>query len=159
MEKRKHRFNIIDAAVIVLLVGAAVLLTLHFVNRRENADKNIPLTFVMQTDMIPEELADNVEVGDPVFDGDSGIRIGVVTECDSRAAQHVGKSKSGASVISDVAGYRQLYVTCEASGNGAEDKFTVDGVMISSGRRYRLMMPSLYCEAECITVDRAPDEN
>lgn len=151
MEKRKHKFNIIDAVVIALVAAAAALLIYRAVSRG-GAEREAKLTFVMQTDMIPEELSDNVAVGDALYDGESGRKIGEVVSCDVRPAQHTGKSKNGTPVISEVASYRQLYVTCETLTTDGGDEYTADGVVISSGKRYKLMFSGLYCEGECITV-------
>jgi len=61
--------------------------------------------------------------------------------------------------VSEVAGYRSLYITCEATCPAGGDAYEVEGVTISSGRRYTLMFRSLYCKAECLTVDGAVAEN
>lgn len=157
MEKRKHKFNIVDVIVIVLLAAGVAALVYHFA-KGGAPDKTVSLTYVMQTDMVPEELSDNVAVGDAVYDGATGRKIGEVAACDSRPAQHTGTAANGSQVVSEVAGYRSLYVTCEATCPAGGDGFSVDGVAISSGCRYTLMFPSLYCEAECVSVGTTIEE-
>ena len=158
MEKRKHRFNFIDAVLIVLIIACAVLIFFKVRGERA-AEKNVTLSFVMQSEMISEDMAANVKAGDPVFDRETGVKIGEVSACDSRPAQYTGHSKSGAAVVSEVPGYRSLYITCEASGSDSGDEYKIGGVAISSGKTYSLMMPLLYCEAECIAVEPAAEEN
>ena len=88
----------------------------------------------------------------------TGRKIGEVTACDTRPAQHTGSDSNGTPVVSDVPGYKTLYVTCSAVSVYGEDGYTVEGVQISSGKRYVLMFPSLYCEGECISIS-AGSEN
>ncbi|MBQ7671401.1 MAG: DUF4330 family protein [Clostridia bacterium] len=152
MEKRKHKFNIIDAIVVLLIVAAVVFAVVKIVKNASDKTADVSLTFVMQTDMIPDELSDNVSVGDPIYDGATGRKIGEVTACDTRPAQHTGSDTNGTPVVSDVPGYKTLYVTCSAICESGDDGYTVEGVQISSGRRYVLMFPSLYCEGECISI-------
>lgn len=152
MEKRKHKFNVIDAIVILLIAAVLTIAVVKIVSNSSGKTNDVKLTFVMQTDMIQDELSDNVKVGDAVYDGDTGRKIGEVTACDMRPAQHTGSDSNGAPVVSDVPGYKTLYVTCFALSVSGDDGYTVEGVPISSGRRYVLMFPSLYCEAECISI-------
>ena len=158
MERRKHRFNIVD----VLFIAALAALAFFFVIRAASgiAPKEREVVFVMQTDMISDELVGKVAPGDAVFDNATGQKIGVVTACDTRPAKHTGTSQSGTTVVSEVPGYKTLYVTCTASCPPAEGgAFTSSGVVISSGRRYTLMFPNLYCGAEYISVDSASGDN
>ena len=161
MEKRKHGFNIIDVVVILLILAAVALTVRHFV-KDTGPDGTAKITFVVQTlessveDMIPEEserFTGGVKVGDAVFDADTGVRIGTVTDCDSRPAQFTAVAKSGVEVKTPVDGFRTLTVTCEAEGKTDGDSFTVGGVPISSGKIYTLTFPDLWCRAECIFAD------
>ena len=45
---------------------------------------------------------------------------GVVTTCDTRPAKHTGTSQNGTPVVSEVPGYKTLYVTCSANCPPAE---------------------------------------
>ena len=158
MEKRKHSFNIIDAVVILIVAAAAALVIWRVSDRGDDAGR-VALTYVMQTlqssvdDMIPEEMAANVQPGDGVYDKESGRRIGTVVACDSRPAQYT--SDGGA--VTEVAGYKTLYITCETSALDEGGRLTVDGVPVSTGKTYTLMFPNLYCRAECISVETARD--
>ena len=150
MEKRKHRFNIVDAVVVLLVAAVLVFAVVKAVGKEKEVRRGV--TFVMQTSMLPDELSDNVSSGDPVYDADSGRKIGTVAACEARPAQHVGSSAAGTRTVSEVIGYKTLYVTCEAEVSLADGEYRSDGVALSSGKSYVLMFPSLYCEAECISV-------
>ena len=158
MEKRKHSFNIIDAVVILIVAAAVSLLIWRAANGRKGGD-TVALTYVMQTlqgsvdDMISEEMASNVQPGDGVYDSESGRRIGTVAACDSRPAQYT----SAGGVVTEVAGYKTLYITCEATSVDEGGRLTVDGVPVSTGKTYTLMFPNLFCRAECISVETARD--
>ncbi len=161
MEKRKHRFNIIDVVAILLVAAAVAFAVWHF-TRGGGAKGNVRVTFVMQTledrieDMIPEEserFSGGVAVGDAVFDADTGAVIGTVTDCDSRQAQFTAVAANGVEVKTPVDGYRTLTVTCEADGVAGDGSFKVGGVVITAGKVYTLMFPNLWCRAECILAE------
>ena len=155
MEKKKHRFNIVDLVIIIVLAAAAVLLVRSFVfdGDGDAEGKKINLQYVIETDMISEDLADNVKVGDPVYDYESGKLIGTVTACDVRNTTHVGMSDSGVQVVSDIVGYRSLYVTVETPAVGSPSGYFVGNLAVSVGRDYALMMPELYCTGSCISAE------
>ena len=164
MEQKKHRFNIIDA-VVILLIAAAVAGTVWYFTKGGAGERSAKITFVMQTsessvdEMIPEEserFSGGVKVGDAVFDADTGARIGTVTDCDSRPAQFTAVSSEGVEVKTPVDGYRTLTVTCEADAVEKDGSFRVNGVVISSEKVYTLMFPDLYCKAQCIFAEEAP---
>ena len=155
MEKRKHSFNIVDLAVLLIVAALIVLAVFRFSGREE--ETKLALTYVVRTlqgsvdDMIPEELAANVAAGDAVYDSASGRRVGTVVTCDSRPAQYTSSNGT----VTEVAGYKTLYITCEAEALDEGGKLTVDGVRISEGETYALMFPNLFCSAECISVESA----
>ncbi len=158
MEKRKHRFNVVDVIVILLIAAAAVLLILG--TRPKGETGRISLTYVMQTlqgsvdDMIPEEMASNVSAGDDVFDGETGRKIGKVASCDSRPAQYTSATTGN---VSEVAGFKTLYITCEAQATEEGGSYSVGGVAVSTGKVYTLKFANFYCKAECISVDGAEE--
>lgn len=157
MEMRKHRFNIIDVLFIIAAVAVVAFIIFHAAKSSPPGEENV--VFVMQTDMISDDLVGKVAPGDAVYDGDSGRRIGTVDACDTRPAKHTGTSQNGSVVVSEVPGYKTLYVTvtalCPPPEGGAVRS---SGVAISAGRRYTLMFPDLYCGAECISVDTSSGE-
>lgn len=151
MEKRKHKFNIFD--VIVILLAAAAAFGIWKIATGGGEVREVTLSFVMQSAPVPEDVADNVAAGDGVYDKESGALIGRVVTCDSRQALYTGTSKSGASATSDYPGFRTLYITCTAEARADSGSFVSGGVTVSAGRKYTLMLPHLYCEAECISVE------
>ncbi|MBE6562702.1 MAG: DUF4330 domain-containing protein [Ruminococcaceae bacterium] len=155
MEKKKHRFNIVDLVIILVVLGAAALLLRSFVfNAGGDAEgKKINLQYVIETDMISEDLADNVKAGDAVYDYESGRMIGTVTACDIRNATHVGMSDGGVQVVSDIVGYRSLYITVESPATGGPTGYYIDKLSISVGKDYALMLPELYCTGSCISAE------
>ncbi len=155
MEKRKHKFNIIDVVVILVIAAAVFFIVRALISK--GGENTVGLTYVMQTkhgsvdDMIPEEMAANIQPGDAVFEKESGKRIGTVIACDTRPAQYTSSNGT----VTEVAGYKTLYITCEATALDEGGKLSVNGVAVSTGKTYTLMFPDLYCSAECISVEGA----
>ena len=151
MKERKHSFNIVDAAVILILVAVAAFAVIRYNGRRaEESAMKVTLSYVMRADMIPEDLAETVSVGDFVYEKESRKKIGRVTD--------VGPESS------DSAGYKILYITAEAPDAEGGDTYRIEGIAVRAGEKYSLSINgednrSLYCEAECISVDAAVGEN
>ncbi|MBR0303540.1 MAG: hypothetical protein IJQ80_06795, partial [Clostridia bacterium] len=92
----------------------------------------------------------NIAIGDAVYDKDSRVLIGHVTD--------VGRENS------DDPGYKTLYITAEASDAEGGDSYKVNGIAVRAGESYSLSFRgeenrSLYCRAECISVDSAAGGN
>ncbi len=155
LEKKNHRFNIIDLLIILVVVVAAVLLAKSFLldMKGDSQGEKVNLQYVIETDMLSEDLADNVSVGDSVYDYESGKVIGTVTACDVRNATHVGMSDAGVQVVSDIVGYRSLYITVESSALSSPSGYFIDSLSVSVGREYKLMLPDLYCVGSCISAE------
>ncbi len=157
-KKRKIRFNIID-----LILAAAILITAGFLVKTyiideagPAASKKAELRYVVRTDMLSEDLADNIKEGDTVYDLPTGSPIGTVASCDIRDATHSGTATDGTQVISPITGYRVLYITIDALADGQGGEFTVENVPISAGLKYELTFRDLYCTGTCISVE-TPD--
>lgn len=155
MDKTKHRFNFIDVLIILTVVAvAAVLVKLYvFDGKSDVQTKNASIQYVVCTDMISEELSDNVTVGDTVFDYSSGKEIGKVIACDIRNATHTGTSQSGTPVVSEIVGSKVLYITVEATATVYDDGYYVGSVPVSVGNSFKFMLPKLYCTGKCISVE------
>lgn len=155
MEKIKHKFNVMDI-VIILAVALVIfaLLKVYIIDKRGDAGgETVTLQYVIQTDMISEELAGNVSAGDIVYDAETGRVIGEVAACDARNATHVGVSGNGSQIVSDIAGYKSLQITVVTEAEGGAKGYFANSVLISVGLDYRMMLPNLYCTGSCISAE------
>ncbi len=155
MEKTKHRFNFIDVLIIVAILATAAILVKIFIvdDKSEVQNKNAQIQYVIRTDMLSEEMTDNVAIGDVVFDYSSGKEIGYVTACDARGATYTGTSSDGTPVVSEIVGKKVLYITVEASATVYDDGYLVGGVSVRVGEKFGVMLPKLYCDVECIGIE------
>ena len=151
MKERKHSFNIVDAAVILIIAAAAVIIGVRYSNRETAAGAmKVKLSYVMRADMVSDSFAEDVVIGDAVYDKDTRKLLGRVTD--------VGRENS------EVPGYKTLYITAEADDAESGDSYKVKGIAVRAGERYSLSFcgeenRSLYCRAECISVDAAAGDN
>lgn len=155
MNRTKHRFNFIDVLIIVtVLIVAAVLVKIYIIDEKNEVQlKNTTVQYVVCTDALSEEISDNVSEGDSVYDYSSKKEIGTVTACDVRTASHTGVSQSGESVVSEMVGYKVLYITVEATATVYDDGYLIGNVPVRAGETLELMLPELYCTAECISIE------
>ena len=143
---RRAGFNIIDLVVILAVLSLIAMVAVAYFSDREDSKTGdaATLQYVIQSDAISEAMADNIAIGDAVFDRDSGREIGRIAAFDVRSAVHTGMNSEGVQVVDEIEGFRVLYITVEADAVFRGDKFTVSGVTVSAGAEYKLMMKNLY---------------
>lgn len=155
MDRTKHRFNFIDVLIIVaVLIVTAVLVKIYIIDEKNEVQlKNTTVQYVVCTDALSEEIADNISEGDFVYDYSSKKEIGTVTACDIRTASHTGVSQNGEAVVSEIVGYKVLYITIEGTATVYDDGYLIGNIPVRAGTELELMLPDLYCTAECISIE------
>ena len=81
--QKKHKFNAIDAAIIILIVAvisAAVFFMLSDREPSETEAKTVKIEYVVSLRTIQDEFADNFTPGDSVTDGVALYRIGEIVD-------------------------------------------------------------------------------
>lgn len=155
MKKSKIKFNIVDFIIILCVVIAAVFLVKNYIidDAVIEEKETVSLQYVIVADMVSEDLIDNVAPGDFVYDKKTGKEIGTVASCDTKSATYVGFSDDGTQTLSEIPGYRSLYITVEVTAKGELGSYSANNVPISAGREYELAFKNFYCIGNCISVE------
>lgn len=160
MKKRKSSFNIVD--VFIIFLAAALLFGVYFLFFKRNSDKlsdsSQPITglrYVLEVSGLESDYSDNVKVGENVIDAENGDVIGRVSAVDFQAHVHVGYDKAtGEQRLTPVDDLVDLYITVESDSAFIRDNLCyVENTSIYIEKKLSLMMPDLFCEATCISLD------
>ena len=144
MSKRKFRFNIIDA-LIILLVLAAVGVIGYVVASEKQAPEEVKqdkkIQYVIQITELKDEFTGN-------------IKLGVVTACNSEKTYYTGTdSKKGVQVISEIDGRSNMFVTLEADASFKDNIYPVNGVSLLVGTSIRFITPGLTSGAVVVSLE------
>lgn len=156
MQKKKASFNVIDALIIVLVVAVfAAGYIIFFKDEGSLGDDELfELRYVVQVTSLPEEFADNVKVGDTVFDSGTNTVAGTVVAVDHEQAIHVGHdSINGKQALTPIPNYVNLYITIEGDAVENKNTYTVGETNVYVGRYIDMMMSDLTCTGSCISLE------
>lgn len=157
MSKRKFRFNIIDA-LIILLVLAAVGVIGYVVASEKQAPEEVKqdkkIQYVIQITELTDEFTGNIKPGETLYEVETNKKLGVVTACNSEKTYYIGTdSKKGVQVISEIDGRSNMFVTLEADASFKDNIYTVNGVSILVGTSIRFITPGLTSGAVVVSLE------
>ena len=158
MEKKKRRFNVIDALIIILVLAAAAVAGYVLLSERGDVgsgDEKVSINYVLMADEMRSVFADNIKVGDPVYDQDSKKPIGKVVQVSSAVSRRTGTNRqTGEQVFTDLQNRRDLYVTVEAEAEHSDNMYLVSGINIVVGGVINFMTPNLMLPSNIISVEK-----
>ncbi len=158
MSKRKLRFNVIDALIILVIAAAAFVLLYVFVfsGRGTQAAAEVTTTtirYVVELQNMDEHLQDAVKKGQLVEDAVERKKIGTVSGIQAVPFEKITFDYvNGREATSSVEGKVTLKITIEAQAVETDRAFTVDGCEIRVGQQYSLMLPDLYGYGYCTEI-------
>lgn len=123
-EKKAYHFNWVDALVCLVLV----LLTLGAVFKFVLSDKTSTaaavdtITYVVHVTGLKDETVDAFQVGDELFDSDTGASVGVIQAVESIPAETVITYPDGTAQWGTVDGRSDVFLTVEAQGTVTADR-------------------------------------
>lgn len=157
-EKKKFRFNIIDAAVIAVLAVLAAVFIATALAGLGVGDDDVTIRYVLETEILSNEYTSKVSVGDGVYTEDGAEKLGSVTAVSLSPARHTGVDADGAPVVSEIDGYSVIYITVEAKATPTPTGYAIGDTIINVGRENTLRLPSLYSAAHCVSVEEITEE-
>ena len=138
MEKKKIRFNIIDAIIIlaVVLLGAFVLMKLTNIGSGmlETPDtKTYHITFYEKE--VPTYVVENTHIGDSAYDDTDAVNLGKVIDIQHTpyiSVEYVDGKEVGLTSIDN----NTAYITVEVQGSPNEHGVLVDGMLYGVGHTF-----------------------
>lgn len=156
--KRHKKFNIIDAAVIIVLLILAAVLVYAALSQLGVGTSGKTVRYVLETDILSSDYASKVAVGDGVYTYDGVQNIGTVSAVSLSPARHTGTDAEGNPVSSEIDGYSVLYITVEAKMLSTPSGYAVGDTVVNVGRDLELRFPSLYCNAQCVSIEEVTED-
>ena len=156
--QKKHKFNAVDAAIIIVIV--AIIGTAVFFFARGNDDQasfapqTYDIEYVIEFRDIRDEFADNFKIGDKVTDAQELSHIGEIVAVEITDATYSASNATGELVISDYPDYSNVSVTVSASAYvGSLGRFIVgEGYDIAIGKPIDVRTPNYTGTAYCTQI-------
>jgi len=128
MEKRRFRFNIIDLLIILVVVAVGLVAYLVFFKADPPAPvdemEKAKIRYVLQVSQLSADFADNIEVGESVYDKDAGGVAGEIVAVDPKPYYYIGHDKvDGGQVRTLDEDYVNLYITVEADATVVDELY------------------------------------
>jgi len=157
MEKRRFRFNIIDLLIILVVVAVGLVAYLVFFKADPPAPvdemEKAKIRYVLQVSQLSADFADNIEVGESVYDKDAGGVAGEIVAVDPKPYYYIGHDKvDGGQVRTLDEDYVNLYITVEADATVVDELYRVNKTNVHIGKKIVMMMPNLFCTGNCIDL-------
>jgi hypothetical protein len=125
------KISIIDVLVILVVIVLAVALNLKSELAPTNTTvANTPIYFEVLTEAIPNYVADNIEVGDILFDKDqsTGGAIGKITAVERLPGTRSVNMTDGTMTLVDVEDFCIMRLEIESSGQIDRGKFNINRI-------------------------------
>lgn len=133
-EKKKTKFNIVDAIVIVLIICAGIFAYKTFFDGGIiDATEKIPVTVVFYEEECADYVIPNTEIGDSVYDVDNKVNLGSVCAVESDRSQSYVENSDGEVHLAPKEGYSSVYIAMNCTGTINDHGVIVDGVQYVIG--------------------------
>ncbi len=143
---KKHRFNAVDAAIIIVIAAIIVAGVMFFsMGGTETINETVKIEYVVEFRAIRNEFADNFAVGDGVVDSVAKYHLGEVIDYSVGPAAYSGNDFSaGALVSSEYPEHSDVRLSVAAEATvGAGGRYVLDGGYdISVGTTMYIRLPN-----------------
>lgn len=157
MEKKRFRFNAVDAVIVILVLAAAAVVGYVIFTEKNNVApqaEKVRINYVMMVNEMRSVYTDKVKVGDEVYESESEKYIGKVVQVSSTASKRTGTNRSnGDQVVTELENRRDLYVTVEADAELTDNLYIVNGFNVIVGGTLSFVTPDLTQPCNIISVE------
>lgn len=138
MSKFSPKFNIIDLAVVILVIAVVVSNIYLFIRKNGVFTKvDYDITYTVAIENIDPEHVGNIRIGDTLRDRNSAFPLGNITSVKIR---------------DDSRGISTMEITVNAQAERHNGVLYVNGVQIYVGQQIDIRVPDLVCKGRCTLV-------
>lgn len=157
MNKKKIRFNLIDAILLLLVAAVAFVVLYVFVFSAKDTSTSQTIyrniKYVVEVQNVDEECEDLVKAGQSVQDAIERKNLGKVSGVQAVPFRKVTFNyNTGKETVAEVDGKITLKITISVQAAETERAFTSDGAVIRIGEKYSLVLPDMYCVGYCTAI-------
>lgn len=160
-EKKKSRFNIIDALVIIIafLLAALVFLAIDPFDLVVDTDKQtVVLRYTVEFDAVDNDVAKNIALEEGVSNANTVLAMGVVKDVSIQQA-YVWEMLDGEMVKKDIAGKSRVFVTVEVECTYKDGVgYFVNGQQIAVGTSLQLRFADFVGSGYCVSLETVTGE-
>ena len=139
--KKKHRFNLFDVLIIVLVIAVAAAV-FWFFNRDKGGTilaAGTKVTYQLEITNVPQEVAYSPRIGDYVKEGVRKVRLGKIVGVDVQPYEKLTRNLIDDTInLTPVPDRYTVVITCEADGKLSGGRVSVNGHVFGVGSEIAL---------------------
>ena len=155
--KSGGKFNAVDLFIILVATGLIGVFLITVFATGGNTD-TVTVEYTVRFENVSEALADNIRIGDSVYESSSRTLIGIVTAVDNSSHYTVYEydNEKRAVVPIEYPDKYNLKVMVSADAVFEEDEgYSVDGIRIAVGAGLNLRFANYVGNAYCVEISEA----
>jgi hypothetical protein len=138
MEKKKGmlfgKLNIIDLAILLVLIAAVAFFVTHFMNTGETTSATQKVYITFYEEECANYVVEQTHVGDPVLDGSLHKSLGTVVDVQTgEAHSYTTNPNTGKLTMGPKEDYCSVYITIEAQGELTGNGVVIDETLYGVG--------------------------
>ncbi len=139
-EKKKVRFTVLDAVVLLVILVVAVFVGMKFFGPETGGGRAEEKTYTVRyyAEEVPEFAAELIKAGDTVTDASRGHSLGKVVSVETGDAAVFFPDERGQLQKSGKEGYRSVTIYAETEGTAHTHGVTVAGTLYVTGHSMKL---------------------
>lgn len=149
VKKEKHRFNFVDAIIIIAVIAALALVGYIFLFRNDSKGEKVRICYAVECAEIREDITQNFKPGELYTM--SGYELGHSVDCVVGDREYLGTTGDGRTVKSDIPGYKSVIFILETDALKMDYEYKLDDyVKFQVGCYMRLTSRSIAGEGYCV---------
>lgn len=153
-ENKSFVFNFIDVILIIIILASILVLTYFFKERRivaSNPDSVSQITYKIEVSRLREEFRNLIEIGDSVYDPETMLNIGEVTDISYAPSYYIGINKElGQEVKSPYPSGICMTVTVKAQAEKTASGYLLNGSELFIGDSVSFRVPDFTGSGICV---------
>ncbi len=132
-QKKKIRFNVVDAIIIIAVLAVVAVFGYSQLKGRMETSSGKTIQMQFMAEEVSEFVLENMEIGDSVMDDGTNSELGTITDIQVEDAASYGTNSDGEYVLSSRPGYKKVIITTEVRGTEYEHGAILGGTKYSVG--------------------------
>lgn len=154
MDTNKHKFNILDLIIIIVLVLAIAGAAWFFQRSKGSSEGTQSISYVVEVTNVTQDLKDSVQIGDTVIDGVKKTQIGTITNVEVINQTTDTYSPDLDTIVkTEKPGYYTLQITCQADADVSDSAISVNSYRIAIGNTIYFQSKHFAAEGYCIKIN------
>ncbi len=126
MDKKKVRFNVVDAIIVAIIIAALGIVGMKFFSDRANAEKASWYHISFFCEDVPGYAAELIEKGDAVTDDDKKVALGEVETVELGPSRNYVETAKGELKMTSKEGANSVKLVARVFAKDVENGVTVD---------------------------------